>query len=86
MIEKIGRNLINMKKEVSKKLKITIQETLTLLTLIELAADDIEKLKVSQEISVDKLTTFIQNLESVKQKLLKLNEPKNNEPKNQATA
>lgn len=75
-----------MKKEVSKKLKITIQETLTLLTLIELAADDIEKLKTSQEISVDKLNSFIQNLESVKQKLLKLNEPKNNEPKNQATA
>lgn len=70
-----------MKKEVSKKLKITIQETLTLLTLIELAADDIEKLKVSQEISVDKLNAFIQNLESVKQKLLKINEPKN-----QATA
>jgi len=68
------------KKETSKKLKLSSSELDVLLNLIEWSEGDLELVKKEPYLQLDKIQKFHDNLNVIKQKLLKLT---NNEPPNQ---
>lgn len=69
------------KKETSKKIKLSSSELDVLLNLIEWSEGDLELVKKEPYLQLDKIQKFHDNLNVIKQKLLKLtsNEPPNQE-------